>query len=220
MQERLRWGAGKTIAMAGLTWAGFAGASRAADGTNRVAAGQSPSIWEAGPGEGFRRNALALNLSTGPGLGLEIFGTEHHHDWWLATLDLEWILSEVVAKEKWYRGNWEIAFEVFGGQQFEPSSAYLVGFAPLLRYDFALGHRWVVFAQGGSGGTLTDIRDGDLSTTFEFNLQTGVGARFFIHDNVSLTFQTRLIHLSNASIELPNAGVNNVTFLFGVSWWF
>jgi lipid A 3-O-deacylase len=214
------WGAARTIAMAGLLWAGISEDARAVETTNQVAVGKGPSIWQAGVGDGFRRNALALNLSTGPGLGMAVFGSEHRHDWWLATVDLEWILSDVVGKDRWYRGNWEIAFEIFGGQQFEPSSAYLVGFTPLLRYDFALGHRWVAFVQGGSGGSLTDIRDGDLSTMFEFNLQAGVGAHYFIRDDLSLTFQARLIHLSNASLELPNLGVNNLTFLFGVSCWF
>jgi opacity protein-like surface antigen len=221
IQELLRWwDAGRAIAMAGLAWAGIASTGSAAEATNRLTAEQGASIWESGVGEGFRRNALAINVSTGPGVGVKIFGSEHYHDWWLGTVDVEWILSEVVAKDKWYRGNWEIAFEVFGGQQYEPSSAYLVGFTPLLRYDFAIGHRWVIFAQGGSGGTLTDIRDGDLSTTFEFALQAGVGAHFFIDDHVSLNIQTRFIHLSNANLDVPNLGVNNVTFLFGVSWWF
>jgi len=221
IQTRLRWwGAGRTIALASLLWAGIADDIRGAETTNQAPVGQGPSLWQAGVGDGFRRNALALNFSAGPGLGVTIFGTERRHDWWLATVDLEWILSDVVGKDRWYRGNWEIAFEVFGGQQFEPSSAYLIGFTPLLRYDFALGHRWVAFVQGGSGGSLTDIRDGDLSTTFEFSLQTGAGVHYFIRDNLSLTFQARLVHLSNASIELPNLGVNNITFLFGASWWF
>lgn len=187
--------------------------------TNQMAAGQGPSLWEAGVGEGFKRNALALNVSTGPGLGFAVGGSKKH-DWWLGTAQLEWILSDVKGKDRWYRGNWEIAFEFFGGQQFEPSSAYLIGFAPLLRYDFAVGNRCVIFVDGGSGGSLTDIRDGDLSTTFEFNLQAGAGAHYFIRDNLSLTFQVRLFHLSNANLDVPNLGVNNVTFLFGASWWF
>ena len=60
----------------------------------------------------------------------------------------------------------------------------------------------------------------DLSTTFEFNLQAGVGSHYFVCDNLSVMLQARLIHLSNASIKLPNLGVNNVTLLFGLSWWF
>ena len=197
-----------------------AGNIPAAQVTNQLAAVQEASIWKSGLGEGFRRNALALNLSTGPGFGFSMFEDSKRHDWWLGTVQLEWILSDVVGEGHWYRGNWEMAFEFFGGQQFEPSSAYLIGLAPLLRYDFAVGHRWVVFADGGSGGSLTDIRDGDLSTTFEFNLQAGVGSHYFVCDNLSVTLQARLIHLSNASIKLPNLGVNNVTLLFGLSWWF
>src|SRR5262245_51977895 len=116
MQEPLRWwGAARPLAMAVLVWVGMTSNSHAAEATNQPASGQGASIWEAGVGEGFRRNALAINLSTGPGLGV-IFGDERRHDWWMGTVDVEWILSDIVGKEKWYRGNWEIAFEVFGGQ--------------------------------------------------------------------------------------------------------
>jgi lipid A 3-O-deacylase len=192
---------------------------RAFESTNAQSSATN-SIWEMDVGEGFRRNALALNVSAGYGYGLKIFGSEHHHDWWLTAAQLEWVLSDVLGEGHWYKGNWEIAFEVFGGEQVQPSRAYLVGFTPLLRYDFAVGHRVVAFVQGGTGGTFTDIRDGDLSTTFEFNLQAGVGAHYFVRDNLSVTCQARLIHLSNASLKLPNLGVNNITLMLGASWWF
>jgi opacity protein-like surface antigen len=201
---------------------GFVGgpAVQAFEATNAPSSAQTNSIWETGAGDGFRRNALALNVSAGPGYGLKAWGSTHHHDWWLAVAQLEWVLSNVRGEGHWYKGNWEIAFELFAGQQVEPSSAYLVGFTPLLRYDFAVGRRWVAFVDGGSGGTLTDIRDGDLSTTFEFNLQAGLGAHYFVRDNLSVTCQARLIHLSNANLKAPNLGVNNVTLMLGVSWWF
>ena len=190
------------------------------EATNSPVLAQTNSLWETGVGEGFRRDSLGLNLSAGPGYGLKMWGSTHHHDWWLGALQVEWVLSNVKGEGHWYKGNWEIAFELFAGQQVEPSSAYVAGFTPLLRYDFAVGGRWVAFVDLGSGGTLTDIRDGDLSTTFEFNLQTGVGAHYFVRDNLSVTCQARLIHLSNANLDAPNLGVNNITLMLGVSWWF
>jgi lipid A 3-O-deacylase len=72
----------------------------------------------------------------------------------------------------------------------------------------------------GAGATATDIRNGDLSTTFEFNLQAGVGTAFFLQKDLAATFQYRFIHLSNAGIQFPNLGVNNSTFLLRLSWFF
>jgi hypothetical protein len=72
----------------------------------------------------------------------------------------------------------------------------------------------------GAGVTATDIRSGDISTTFEFNLQAGAGAHYFVAKNLALTAQARFIHFSNAGIKFPNLGVNTITGLIGVSWFF
>lgn len=66
-----------------------------------------------------------------------------------------------------------------------------------------------------AGATATDIRQPDLSTTFEFNLQGGGGLHYFLRNDLALTFQWRFIHLFNAGIKFPNTGVNNSTFLPG-----
>ena len=142
------------------------------------------------------------------------------HDWALSTLEYGWIFTDVVGEGHWYRGNWELLAQVFGGAQFYPDTAYVVGAGPLIRYNFAAGHRLVPFIDLGGGVAATDIRNGDLSTTFEFNLQGGLGAHWFVRDNVALTFQYRFIHLSNAGIKFPNLGANTSTFLAGVTWFF
>jgi lipid A 3-O-deacylase len=142
------------------------------------------------------------------------------HDWVIGSLQYGWIFSDVVGETHWWRGNWELLAQLFGGEQTYPSSAYFIGCGPLIRYDFAAGRRFVPFLDFGGGAAATDIRDGDLSTTFEFNLQAGAGAHLFVRDNLALTFQYRFMHLSNAGIKFPNLGVNNSTFLLGVSWFF
>ena len=90
----------------------------------------------------------------------------------------------------------------------------------MLRYDFATRSKWVPFVDFGAGATATGIRNGDLSTIFEFNLQAGLGTHFFLRNDLALTFQYRFIHLSNAGIEFPNVGVNTSNFLLGLSWFF
>jgi lipid A 3-O-deacylase len=181
---------------------------------------EAPGLWQAGVGEGFNRGASELEVSAGAGLGMTVFGSEQHHHWALSALQFGWVLSEVVAKDHWYRGNWELAGEVFGGGQFHPDPGYVAWGTLLLRYDLATGHRWVPFVDVGAGPTVTDIRDGDLSTTFEFNLQAGLGTHIFLRDDLALTLQCRLMHLSNAGMVLPNLGLNSTTLLLGLTWFY
>jgi len=185
-----------------------------------LAAGDVAGSGFSGDENVFRRGAQELGCGLGAGLGMAVFGTEREHDWTIGAVQYGRMLSGPVATDHWYRGNWELMGELFGGQQFHPSAAYYVGIAPLLRYNFAAGRRLVPFADAGAGISATDIRDGDLSTTYEFNLQAGVGLRFFLSDRVAFTAQSRLIHLSNASTHAPNLGVNNVSLLAGITCFF
>jgi opacity protein-like surface antigen len=178
------------------------------------------SIWVGEPGEGFNGGTRELGIGLGAGFGMKVITSHRTHDWALGSLEYGWIFTDVVGPDRWYRGNWEILLQLFGGSQFYPDVAYVVGGGPLIRYNFAVGHRLVPFIDFGGGAAATDIRNGDLSTTFEFNLQAGVGTHWFFRDNLALTLQYRFIHLSNAGIKFPNLGANNSTFLAGVTWFF
>ena len=76
------------------------------------------------------------------------------------------------------------------------------------------------FVDGGFGPSLTDIGRPDLSTTFEFNVQGGVGLHYFWSDHQAFTVQCRYFHMSNCGIQQPNQGVNSINFLVGMSWFF
>ena len=177
-------------------------------------------LWKSDSPKGFSGGTQELNLSLGAGFGMAVITSPRTHDWALGALEYGLIFTDPVGADHWYGGNWELVAELFGGEQFYPSTAYLVGIAPLLRYDFAASRRCVPFIDFGVGPTATDIRDGDLSTTFEFNVQGGAGAHFFLTDKLALTFQYRFFHLSNAGFKFPNLGANNSTFLAGLSWFF
>ena len=60
----------------------------------------------------------------------------------------------------------------------------------------------------------------DVSGTFEFNLQASTGVRYFLSDNLALTSDIRYVHFSCAGTHQPNLGINDVVFMFGVSWFF
>lgn len=177
-------------------------------------------IWVADVGEGFRAGTREAGFAAGAGLGLRITATRQRHDLALGAAHFGWMLGEVTGRDHWFRGNWELLVEAFGGAQFEPSNNYVAGIAPVLRYNFATGSRWIPFVDAGAGLTATDIRSPDLSTTFEFNLQGGAGVNYFWRRNSAITFQYRFIHISNASLKTPNLGVNTSMIFAGVSWFF
>lgn len=138
----------------------------------------------------------------------------------MGTTHVGWVLSDLVGEKKWYRGNWEAVGELFGGAQFNPNEAYVVGMTPLLRYNFATGVRWVPFVKGGAGVSWTEIGKPDLGSRFEFQLVGGVWTHWFCCDNLAVTFQARFAHLSNAGTARPNNGVKASVFLAGLTWFF
>jgi lipid A 3-O-deacylase len=177
------------------------------------------SPWANGVGNGFRQGARAFGVNLGAGFGTETFGSHHRHDLALANVEISWVLSPVLGSGHWYEGNWELGAELFGGSQFEPKVEYVFGLTPLLRYDFATQTRWMPFWEAGAGPTATSIRQ-DLSTTFEFNIQTGTGVRYFFNESFAGTLEFRWLHLSNGRLQEPNEGTNTSMFILGVAWYF
>src|SRR5260221_264149 len=103
------------------------------------------SIWEAGVGEGFRRGTHTMGFSVGAGFGVAVFGGSLEDDLALMSLEYGLMIGGVKGENHWYRGNWEIRGELFGGAQFAPNSEWVIGLAPHLRYNFATGTPWIPF---------------------------------------------------------------------------
>jgi lipid A 3-O-deacylase len=182
--------------------------------------GQSGSIWEGAIGEGFRPDARSINLSAGATSGIPTFGSHQGHDLALTSFTYGHMLGHTSGVGHWYRGNWEFRCELFTGAQFAPSTEWLVGLTPHLRYNFATGTSLIPFADLGIGVTATSIGPPDLSGTFEFNLQPGIGAQWFLKNNLALSLETRYLHMSCAGINKPNLGLNGVTGMLGVTFFF
>lgn len=174
-------------------------------------------LWDTGVGEGFRSSTKTLSLEAGPVVGVKMLGGSLRHDMVLSSMSYGHMLDDTVGRGRWYSGNWELRAELFGGVEYSPASEWLIGLTPHLRYNFATGTRWVPFVDMGAGVTATSIGAPDLGNTFEFNLQATVGAHVFLRDNLALTFETRLLHVSCAGIWSPNLGVNGVFPTLGVS---
>ncbi len=178
------------------------------------------SIWENGMGEGFRSTTQSIGLSAGATYGIAMFGSREAHDLALVNLSYGHMLSHTWGEGHWYRGNLEFRLELFTGAQFSPTCEWLVGLTPQLRYNFATGTRWIPFVDVGAGVTATSIGPPDLSGTFEFNEHAGVGTHWFLKDNVALSVEARYGHWSCAGLHEPNLGLNGVTGMLGLTFFF
>jgi hypothetical protein len=177
-------------------------------------------IWQNDTGQGFLPTAQLFSVEAGVAPGVATFGSRQAHDLALLALSYGHVLGHVMGEGHWYRGNFEGRLELWGGGQYSPSSEYVVGLTPHLRYDFATGTRLVPFLDGGAGVTATSIGPPDMSGTFEFNLKAIVGAYWFLRDHIALTGEAGYMHMSCAGIHHPNLGANNVCFMIGVTWFF
>ncbi|MGA2248166.1 MAG: acyloxyacyl hydrolase [Verrucomicrobiota bacterium] len=211
-----------------MLWLGAAQARSQTSPTNNSTASDAvltwkssnTNIWQNGIGEGFEQGTRSASFEAGAGYGLKIFGSKEHHDLALTSLSYDYMLGSVEGEGHWYRGNWELRGELFSGAQFSPTTEWLVGLAPHLRYDFATGNRWIPFVDLGAGVSATSIGPPDLSHYFEFNLQGATGVRWFIKDNIALSIEARYLHMSCAGMNTPNRGLNNVNGMIGIGWFF
>lgn len=177
-------------------------------------------LWQGGVGNGFQSTAQSLSIEAGASAGFAAFGGRLSHDLALVSISYGHMLGPVRGTGHWYRGNWELRGELFTGAEFSPGTTWGIGLTPHLRYDFAIGTRWVPFADIGAGVTATGERAPDLGGAFEFNLQATVGTHWFVRDNLAVTVEARYLHVSSAGLYTPNLGLNTVAGLVGVTWFF
>ena len=164
---------------------------------------QTSQIWQSGIGSGFKKDTFQVGFSVGAGLGNHEFGSSVAHDLTLATVSGGWVFSDVVGKDKWYRGNWELVGELFGGAQFHPEVRYVIGLTPSVRYNFMTGSRWVPFVNAGTGIALTDIGNPDLSRKWQLNDRLGVGTHYYLRDNLALTAQIPCNTFGTDTAKIP-----------------
>jgi hypothetical protein len=113
------------------------------------------------------------------------------------------------------RGNVELLGEIFAGGIFDGPGDVLAGSTLIFRYNFVQPRaRFIPYLQIGAGGVYTNIGEeesrGLISLPVEFNLQANIGARYMLNERWSLVVEAAYRHVSNAEIELPNFGLDNV----------
>jgi hypothetical protein len=162
-----------------------------------------------GPENGLRRGASEVGFDIMAGFGPPIFGQRRYHNMALASGHYGWALSS----------SWEVVGELWCGDQLNRGYGAAGGLTAHMRYHFANHGRWVPFIDTGLGLAGTEIRDGDISTTFEFNDQLGGGVQCYFRRDAAATIEIRWFHLSNLGMEAPNGGVNVEFLSAGISWY-
>jgi opacity protein-like surface antigen len=120
-----------------------------------------------------------------------------------------------------FRGNLEVLGEGFGSGIFEGSGSFIAGFTLWGRYNFVRpGWRIVPFAQAGAGIVSTDIDRRIVGQPFNFNLDIGLGARYFVSRCWTVNLEYRYQHISNANTGPHNIGINAQGPILGVSYLF
>jgi hypothetical protein len=66
----------------------------------------------------------------------------------------------------------------------------------------------------------TTINEPDLAGGFQFHLLAGAGLQWFYRDDVAISFEYRLGHVSNAGTRSPNLGLNTNELLLRMTWFF
>jgi hypothetical protein len=122
-------------------------------------------------------------------------------------------------------GNFEILGEAFAGPIFEGPGNVTAGATLFIRYNFIQPHaRLLPYLQIGAGGVYTDISEkesgGLVSLPVEFNLQGVGGTRIMLNDRWSLVIEAGYRHISNATIKLPNYGIDSVGGNLGFGFFF
>ena len=180
----------------------------------------APQTWATGIGEGFRPGAQTVGFGLGTNIGYAWDWDNESHQLVMAAVSYGRMLGPVVGTDHWYKGNWEVRGELFAGGQYLPEAAWFVGFTPVVRYNIATGTHLVPFIEAGMGVTATSIGGPDLGGTFQFNERVGFGSHYFFQENAAWSGEAFYVHWSNGGIREPNAGLNGVTVLLGMTVFF
>jgi lipid A 3-O-deacylase len=164
----------------------------------------------------------SLGLSAGHGLALPVGGTRSPEleDIQFVYVTPRWSvgITDSLGGRSWYRGNFELLLEGTFLYLFEPKSGRAGGVAPMLRYNFLTGSRFIPFLQAGAGVIALDADLRRQADGLNFILQSGLGLHYFLSQSTALTGEWRFHHISNAGIHNRNAGINSSLFMLGVTF--
>lgn len=142
-------------------------------------------------------------------------------DFALATVREGWMLNNV--RSGIFFGNEEFLLDAFAGSILKGPGTVMAGATLILRHNFITraGAFFTPYYQMGVGGLYSDAADADrvqfgIGTTFEFNLQATLGARWRIDPVWAVHTELGYRHISNAGLDSRNGGVDAVGGFIGL----
>jgi hypothetical protein len=118
------------------------------------------------------------------------------------------------------KGMLEIVYEPFINTITSPRTNVEFGLPFFFKYAYPLTDKLYPFVEVGTGPYYMSLGTYEQSTQFNFISQGGAGLMYFIKDDTALSVEYRRRHVSNASIEEPNGGIDANVYLVGLSWYF
>ena len=119
----------------------------------------------------------------------------------------------------WLTGRFEWAPELWLGIFTHPYYRGLFNANPLqFRYVFQPEGKIRPYLFAGAGILYADVDRRETGNRINFNPQFGSGFYFTLNEKTSLILEYRHVHISNAGLDDRNSGMNNHTFLAGVSF--
>jgi hypothetical protein len=146
-------------------------------------------------------------------------------DFALTSVRQGWMLND--ARSGIFFGNEEFLIDVFAGPILKGPGSIMAGATLILRHNFVSrpGEFFVPYYQMGLGGLYSDAANADrvqfgIGTTFEFNLQATLGARWRVNRSWSINTEIGYRHISNAGLDSRNGGVDSVGGFIGLGHMF
>jgi hypothetical protein len=178
----------------------------------------SPSDWSQSFDKGTREFSAGVGIFISPFLALSGRPTENFAG---PDFQIGYMLSSPEHDESQWRGNFEIAGELFGAGIFRGKGNYVASTTLWLRYNLIPPKsKLVPYLQIGAGVTLTDADQSSFGQVFNFNEGVAFGVRYFVRPDCSLNGEYRMLHISNAGMADRNLGINAQGAMLSASWYF
>jgi len=118
------------------------------------------------------------------------------------------------------RGALEVGLEPLVQKYTGGRDAFWGGVSAQGRWHFISLGRFVPYVEVGAGVGGTDLRAIEIDSTFAFLLSAGLGASFFVTDQMAIYGGYRMVHVSNGHTSTLNRGFEADTGVFGISYYF
>jgi hypothetical protein len=120
-----------------------------------------------------------------------------------------------------HRGTLSLFFEPqFAFAYFNKENGVEFGVGVGLKYAYPIGDSYSVYILGSVGPHFITLDSQDQFSGFIFNDTIGLGTAFNISPGSAINIECRLRHLSNAEIQKPNYGIENLIGLVGYTLYF